>query len=60
MPDSLQRWPNGSQFAVEAYKDATGAPYGYLLVDLKPDTDERFRLRTNIFPEELTYVYLKK
>lgn len=55
-----QMYPNGSQFAVEAYKDATGAPYGYLLVDLKPDTDERFRLRTNVFPGELTNVYLKK
>jgi len=55
-----QMYPSGSQFAMEAYKDATDLPYGYLLVDLKPDTDERFRLRTNIFPEELTHVYLKK
>lgn len=55
-----QMYPNGSQFAVESYKDATSCPYGYLLLDLKPDTDERFRLRTNIFPEENTNVYIKR
>jgi len=55
-----QLYPSGSQFAVEAYKDATGSPYGYLLVDLKPDTDENYRLRSNIFPDELTCVYIKK
>jgi len=55
-----QMYPSCSQFAVEAYKDATGCPYGYLLVDLKPDTDEQYRLRTNIFPDEMTCVYIKK
>jgi hypothetical protein len=55
-----QMYPNSNKFAVEAYKDATGCPYGYLLLDLKPDTDERFRLRTNVFPEENTSVYIKK
>ena len=55
-----QMYPNGSKFAVEAFKDATEKPYGYLLVDLKPDTDEQYRIRTNIFPGELTTVYVKK
>lgn len=55
-----QMYPNGSKFAVEAFKDATEKPYGYLLVDLKADTDERHRLRTNIFPGEQTEVYVKK
>ena len=55
-----QMYPSGCQFAVEAYKDATGSPYGYLLVDLKPDTDEQHRLRTTIFPREWTQVYIKK
>ena len=40
-----QMYPEGSTFAIEAFKDATSAPYGYLLVDMKPDTDERHRLR---------------
>ena len=46
-----QMYPNSSKFAVEAFKDATDEPYGYLLIDLKPDTNERLRLRTNIFPD---------
>src|SRR5712691_6856744 len=50
----------GSRFAIEAYKDATSVPFGYLLVDLKPDTDEQYRLRSNIFPDETTSVYIKK
>jgi hypothetical protein len=50
----------GSLFAIEAYKDATSVPYGYLLVDMKPETDEQHRLRTNVFPDELTHVYIKK
>ena len=55
-----QMYPEGSTFAIEAFKDATELPYGYLLVDLKPDTEEQYRLRTNIFPDELTNVYIKK
>jgi len=55
-----QMYPSCSKFAVEAYTDATGCPYGYLLVDLKPDMDEQYRLRTNIFPDEHTYVYIKR
>ena len=55
-----QMYPSGSKFAVEAFKDATRVPFGYLLVDLKPDTDEKHRLRSNIFPGELTSVYIKK
>jgi hypothetical protein len=35
-------------------------PFGYLLVDLKQDTDERCRIRTNIFPGETHYVYVRK
>ena len=55
-----QMYPNGSKFAIEAFTDATEKPYGYLLVDLKPDTDEKHRLRTNVFPGEQTVVYVKK
>jgi hypothetical protein len=55
-----QMYPSGSKFAIEAFKDATEAPFGYLLIDMKPDTDEKHRLRTNIFPGELTCVYIKK
>ena len=55
-----QMHPGNSNYLLEAFRDSTMAPFGYLLVDLKPDTDERFRLRTNIFPGETQYVYVRK
>ena len=55
-----QMYPNKSTFAVEAYKDATRDPYSYLFVDLRPEQDEDLRLRTNIFPGDIAYVYVPK
>jgi hypothetical protein len=56
-----QMYPGKSKFVVEAFKDATKNPYGYLLIDLKPETDERYRIRTNIFPDDdRQYVYVSK
>jgi hypothetical protein len=56
-----QMHPGKSRFLVEAFKDATAKPYGYLLIDLKPDTDEKYRIRTNIFPDDARhYVYVAK
>ena len=55
-----QMYPKRSQFAVEAYKDATREPYSYLLIDLRPEQDDDLRLRTNIFPGETHYVYVAK
>ena len=55
-----QMYPNSWKFAVEGYHDATCVPYGYLSVDLKPDQDERCSLRTNVFPGELQYLYVRK
>ena len=57
---SRQMFPGKSNFMLEAFKDATMVPFGYLLVDLRPDTDERCRLRTGIFPGETHYVYVRK
>ena len=55
-----QMYPGKSKFMIEAYRDATSNPFSYLLVDLKPDTEDRLRLRSNIFPGETPYVYLPK
>jgi hypothetical protein len=56
-----QIYPGKSHFVVEAFKDATKEPYGYLLIDLRPDTDDRYRIRTKIFPDDpRQYVYLPK
>jgi len=55
-----QMCPSSWKFAIEAYEDATSAPYGYLLIDLKPEQDEQCRLRTNVFPGETEFVYVRK
>ena len=56
-----QMYPGNSKFMVEAFKDATSGPYGYLLIDMKPYTEEAYRLRTNIFPGRLTtYTFANK
>jgi hypothetical protein len=45
----------------EAYQDATREPFGYLCLYLDQRTDERLRLRTNIFPDDgPTVVYVPK
>jgi hypothetical protein len=36
-----------------AFDDATAKPYGYLLIDLKPDTPNKLRIRTRLTAEEL-------
>ena len=48
------------KFALEAFGDATREPHTYLLVDLRPETDENYRLRTRVFPDQQTYVYVNK
>ena len=55
-----QMFPGKSKFLTDAFSDATSKPYGYLFLDLKADTDEELRVRTNIFPTDTQYVYLPK
>jgi len=55
-----QMYPGKSKYMIESYRDATSKPFTYLLIDLKPDTDDKLRLRSSIFPGEITYVYLPK
>ena len=55
-----QMYPGKSAFMREAFEDATSKPYTYLLVDLKPDTPEELRLRTNNFPGETQSVYIRR
>ena len=52
--------PGKSQEIVEAYCDATATPYGYLVFDFHVQTDDRFRLRTEIFPGEKDFAYIRK
>lgn len=43
----------------EAYQDAVFVPYGHLFIDMKPGSDDRYRIRSNTFGEPIS-VYLKK
>lgn len=55
-----QMYPGKTSYMKEAYRLSTIKPFGYLLIDLKQETDEKFRLRTNIFPNDQQIVYLPK
>ena len=54
---SSQMYPGLGNFLVESFEDATRDSYGYLLIDLRPETPEDFRVRTQIFPNEVPQVY---
>ncbi len=43
---------------IEAYRDSTSKPYGYLLVNLSPHARENFQMMTDILPDESPIVYL--
>jgi hypothetical protein len=55
-----QLYPCDSKFFQQVYQDATRKPYSYLLVDLRSDTPEELRLRTDILPTQHTIVYQKR
>ena len=51
--------PSNTKFILWAYKDATHQPHSYLLLDLVPDTDDKYRVRTNILPSQAPqFVYI--
>ena len=54
-----QLLPNRHVFLMQAYQDATTSPYSYLMLDLKPETDDKYRIRTRILPAEAPqFVYI--
>ena len=57
---SRQIYPGRGKILQEAFRDSTSKPFGYLLIDLKPDTPDNLRLRTNILPGEQQVVYVPK
>jgi len=52
-----QIFPCQGEAFINAYKDSTHQPYGYLVIDLSPSGAEQLRLRTNIFPGEDPIIY---
>ena len=52
-----QLYPGYQKFFIQVFNDATRQPYGYLLIDLHPRTEEDMRLRTSIFGgEQVVYI----
>jgi hypothetical protein len=45
--------PGRVQEFMRSYEDATSRPHGYLMLDLKPTTSNKDRLKTNILPGEI-------
>lgn len=52
-----QIFPGQSHFLVSSYQDCMKEKYGYLMVDLSPHGDEKYRVRTRIFPGEFPIIY---
>jgi len=53
-----QMYPSHSRFLTTAFADATRDAYGYLVLDLRPETHEDIRVVTKIMPGEDMVVYL--
>ena len=52
-------FPGKSKYFLESYNNAVeNHPYGYLLINMRPNAKEHFKLSTNIFPGEQTTFYL--
>jgi GTPase SAR1 family protein len=53
-----QLYPQNSHFLTESYIKATTKPFGYLVIDLHPQTSEEYRMRENLFPDKDGIVWL--
>ncbi|KAL3110853.1 hypothetical protein niasHT_014790 [Heterodera trifolii] len=47
-----QLFPSKNNYFTEAYRDATEKQFGYLLIDMHPESPELLRLKTNIYGEQ--------
>ena len=54
---AIQMYPTRTNFLVDAYEDATNVPYGYLVIDLRPDTPDELRVRTNVLDSTKQIIY---
>lgn len=57
---SRQIFPTQKNLLSEVYQDAMQEDYGYVIVDLAPWSDEKYRIRTRVFPGEDPIVYIPK
>jgi hypothetical protein len=55
-----QMYPENVRLLTDAYRDATSKPYGYLLVNLRPEACDALRILTDVLAEQSTaYVPLE-
>lgn len=52
-----QLYPGKVKGFLKAYEDALSSKHGYLVVDVSPAGDDRYRIRTNVFPGQEPLVY---
>lgn len=52
-----QIFPEKKNHLINAFNNATSKPYGYLVIDLHPQTSETMRLYSNILPGDLHTLY---
>ena len=55
---AYQICPSDGRWLVDAVKDATSKPYGYLLLNYYPSTSDGQTVVTNIFPGEQLGYYI--
>ena len=55
-----QMFPGQSKLLTQVYNDVMKKPFAYLLIDNSPHGHPKYRLRTNIFPNEDTLIYVTK
>ncbi len=53
-----QLFPGNTRFLVEAYRQATSRPHGYLLLDFKQDTRDDLRVVSDVLPNEGGFYYV--
>ena len=52
-----QLYPGKTKGFIKAYEDALRDKHGYFVIDMSPFAENKYRLRTNVFPEEEPIVY---
>lgn len=55
-----QIFPHNKHFITSALQQATKKPFGYLIIDLHPQTPDSLRVCTGIFSGELPIIYVPK
>ena len=55
-----QLFPKNKKYLLEAFHDATAKPHTYLFIDMHQTTPDHLRVRTNIMPGDIQYVYVPK